>query len=194
MCVHAECTVQLPFSRKKPIFLWITAKFKRVDPPDVDLSLVNCCYFLNFTVISSQFGSRTQTSITSHVFYFQAANLFSLLTSGVCLSWTHCHNKAVRLKFLFIHILWRVITRLREMGISALLFLARVSCIPAAAEHTANIRTPRSQRHSEESSIVIAWSSIERHAVPQALSHNAVVGFAEWKPKADKCGERGCWP
>lgn len=68
-------------------------------------------------------------------------------------------------------------------GNCALLFSARVSCIPAAAEHTASIQTPRSQPHSEEPSIVLAWGPTERYAVPQALPTMLLLGLHSESPR-----------
>lgn len=49
--------------------------------------------------------------------------------------------------------------------------LARVSCIPAAAEYTANIQNPRSQPHTEKNNPLLPHvAQIERHAISQALS------------------------
>lgn len=85
VCVHADALYNLRFVSflfvfflEKTIFLWITAKFTRVDPWEVDQSLVNRCYFVNFTVISSQLVHVYKPTLTCHVFYFppRPPNLF----------------------------------------------------------------------------------------------------------------------
>lgn len=84
---------------KKSIFLWITAEFTRVDPKKkVDHSLVNICYCVHFTVISSKFNYR------HNLLYVIVFFSLSLFISGDCLSWRHCNNNAVRLKFYYFHI------------------------------------------------------------------------------------------